>query len=202
VIASIVLVIFIQNLLIAYMGQVSFFLLISYELVKRIYFLLIFLFCFFSGMHEKANIEGRQILLRHRARYIADYEALHHIHFWQHELEPKQIYYFGYLKNFEDWFKIIKDDQNAIYEGFEEKSISSRHTFKDYDKFSILEHLYDDDNESKIEKIKNMKNDGNINFEYLIELFREFKDQESDEIEKMKSEVNIKIENLIKKLNN
>ncbi|EXX69399.1 hypothetical protein RirG_096520 [Rhizophagus irregularis DAOM 197198w] len=74
-IASIVLVVVLQNMLIAFM----------------------------SGVYENAETKGRQTLLRHQANHIADYEALHHIHFWGHERDPKYIYYFGHSKNFEDW---------------------------------------------------------------------------------------------------
>jgi hypothetical protein len=148
-------------------------------------------------MHDKANIEGRQTLLRHRARYIADYEALHQIHFWQPESEPKYIHYFGHLKDIEDWFKKIKDDQGAIYESFEEKSTSIRYTFKDYDKSSILS--YDHSSiviEDEIEKIKNLKNDvSDINFDHLIE---KFKDQKN-EIECIKDKIHTNINRLIGK---
>ncbi|GBC09477.1 hypothetical protein RclHR1_00890013 [Rhizophagus clarus] len=83
--------------------------------------------------------KGRQTLLRHRANHIADYEALYHIHFRNHEPEPKHIYYFGQSKTLEDWYNNRKNDQGAIYKGFEEKSTFTKRYFreKSYDKASI-----------------------------------------------------------------
>ncbi|PKY30080.1 hypothetical protein RhiirB3_485423 [Rhizophagus irregularis] len=101
-IASIFLVIILQNMLIAFMG----------------------------GVYEIAQTKGRQTLLRHRANHIADYEALHHIHFRNHKPEPKHIYYFGQSKTLEDWYNNRKDDQDATYKGFEEKSTFTKHDFK------------------------------------------------------------------------
>ncbi|UZO23198.1 uncharacterized protein OCT59_015542 [Rhizophagus irregularis] len=100
-IASIFLVIILQNMLIAFMG----------------------------GVYEIAQTKGRQTLLRHRANHIADYEALHHIHFRNHEPEPKHIYYFGQSKTLEDWYNNRKED-DAIYKDFEEKSTFTKHDFK------------------------------------------------------------------------
>jgi len=90
-------------------------------------------------VYEEAATKGRQALLRYRANQIADYEALHHIHFRQQEPEPRNIYYIGQSKNFVEWYKSRKNDQGAIYKDFEEKSIFIKHAFKvtDYDKFSI-----------------------------------------------------------------
>ncbi|PKK73779.1 hypothetical protein RhiirC2_709382 [Rhizophagus irregularis] len=86
-IGSIVLVIVLQNMLIAFM----------------------------SGVYEDAATKSRQTLLRHQANHIANYEALHHIHFWNPEPEPKHIYYFGQSKSLEEWSDTRKDDQGAIY---------------------------------------------------------------------------------------
>ncbi|PKB96310.1 hypothetical protein RhiirA5_435045, partial [Rhizophagus irregularis] len=75
VIASVLFVTILQNMFIALMG----------------------------GVYERAANKGRQALLRFRAKQIADYEALHHIHIWPHEPDPKYIYYIGKSKNFEEW---------------------------------------------------------------------------------------------------
>ena len=93
----------------------------------------------FSGVYARAETKGRQTLLRHRANQIADYEALHHIHFWEIEPDPKYIYYVGQSKNFEGWYDIRKGDQGEIYKEFEEKSTFTKPIFKDanYDHVSI-----------------------------------------------------------------
>ncbi|GBB88710.1 hypothetical protein RclHR1_15290001 [Rhizophagus clarus] len=109
IIASILFVTILQNMFIALMG----------------------------GVYERAANKGRQALLRFRARQIADYEALHHIHFWPHEPDPKYIYYVGKSKNFEEWSK--KTEQCVIYKDFEEKSTYIKYNFQkaDYDDYSI-----------------------------------------------------------------
>ncbi|RIA86147.1 hypothetical protein C1645_807927 [Glomus cerebriforme] len=121
-IASIFIVLVLQNMLIAFMG----------------------------GVYERAETKGRQALLRFRANQIVDYEALHHIHFWPPEPEPKYIYYIGQSKNFQEWYHKRKDDQGEIYKDFEEKSTIAQHTFKDvdYDDDSIWK--FDNDNSSNI----------------------------------------------------
>ncbi|RGB41646.1 hypothetical protein C1646_751942 [Rhizophagus diaphanus] len=126
------------------------------------------LIAFMSGVYEEAKIKGRQTLLRHRAIIIADYEALHHIHYWNHEPDPKHIYYFGQSKTIEEWYDSRKHDRGAIYKGFEEKSTFTKYIFKErnYDKHSIL--VYEDNIESEIEKIIIMKNDLNDKIEHLI----------------------------------
>ncbi|CAG8584837.1 21565_t:CDS:10 [Rhizophagus irregularis] len=90
-----------------------------------------------SGVYERAANKGRQALLRFRARQIADYEALHHIHIWPREPDPKYIYYIGKSKNFEEWSN--KREQCVIYKDFEEKSTYIKHNFQetDYDGNSI-----------------------------------------------------------------
>jgi hypothetical protein len=90
-------------------------------------------------VYATAQTKGRQTLLRHRANHIADYEALQHIHFRNHEPESKHIYYFGQSKTLEDWYNNRKDDQDAIYKGFEEKSTFTKRDFKEksLDKASI-----------------------------------------------------------------
>ncbi|CAB5360282.1 unnamed protein product [Rhizophagus irregularis] len=133
------------------------------------------LIAFMSGVYEEAKIKGRQTLLRHRAIIIADYEALHHIHYWNHEPDPKHIYYFGQSKTIEEWYDSRKHDRGAIYKGFEEKSTFTKYIFKErnYDKHSIW--VYEDNIESEIEKIKIMKNDLNDKIENLITKLNEKK---------------------------
>jgi hypothetical protein len=128
---------------------------------------------FFSGVYATTEIKGRQTLLRTRANHIVDYEALHHIHFWSPDPEPKHIYYFGQSKTLEEWYKTRKDDQGAIYKDFEEKSTFTRRVFKerDYDKFSIWS-LYDDI-KMEIENIKSKKNELN----YLIKKLKDRKNE-------------------------
>ncbi|GES84549.1 hypothetical protein GLOIN_2v1769896 [Rhizophagus clarus] len=141
VVASLFLVIILQNMLIAFMG----------------------------GVYEKAETNGRQALLRSRARNIADYEALHHIHFWHVDPEPEYIYYIGQSKNFEEWYEMRKDDQKSIYEGFEHKSTFMRKIFKrtSYDKFSIWD--YDHiKSKSMIEEIEDMRYEMNLIVEKLL----------------------------------
>ncbi|RIA84913.1 hypothetical protein C1645_858515 [Glomus cerebriforme] len=165
-IASIFLVVILQNMLIAFM----------------------------SGVYERAETKGRQTLLRYRANYIADYEALHHIHFWRPEPEPKHIYYFGQSKNFEEWYKSRKYDRGAIYKDFEEKSTFTRRIFKqeDYDKVSVWKY---DDNikaniKAEVQKIKIMKNDMNNSIEYLIKKLNDLKNEEN------KNDIDKKIEEI------
>ncbi|GBC10383.1 hypothetical protein RclHR1_09590006 [Rhizophagus clarus] len=112
IIASVLFVTILQNMFIAFMG----------------------------GVYERAANKGRQALLRFRARQIADYEALHHIHLGPHEPDPKYIYYVGKSKNFEEWSK--KTEQCVIYKDFEEKSTYIKHNFQkaNYDDNSIWEY--------------------------------------------------------------
>ncbi|RIA86143.1 hypothetical protein C1645_829709 [Glomus cerebriforme] len=173
-IASVLLVTILQNLLIAFMG----------------------------GVYEEAATKGRQALLRFRANQIANYEALHHIHFWPHEPDPKYIYYIGQSKNFEEWYKNRKNDQGVIYKDFEEKSTFTRNIFKesDYDKFSIWK--YEEDTKVEIEKIKNMKNVVNVTIEYLINNLKQQKhvSEKIDNIEAIEKEINYNIESIEKKI--
>ncbi|CAB4410857.1 unnamed protein product [Rhizophagus irregularis] len=146
------------------------------------------LIAFMSGVYEEAKIKGRQTLLRHRAIIIADYEALHHIHYWKHEPDPKHIYYFGQSKTIEEWYDSRKHDRGAIYKGFEEKSTFTKYIFKErnYDKRSIW--VYEDNIESEIEEIKIMKNDLNDKIENLITKLNE-KKKNNDEINIGKLEI-------------
>src|SRR5688572_21650180 len=99
------------------------------------------LFCFiFSGVYERAEARGNQALLKFRASYIADREALYPIHFWKPEPEPKYIYYIGQPKNYETWYKDVKEiGQDPIYKDLEDKTTFTKHDFKiaDYDHVSI-----------------------------------------------------------------
>jgi len=154
---------------------------------------------YISGVYVRAETEGRQTLLRHRASMIADYEALHHIHFWKHEREPKYIYYFGESKTLEEWYHRRKHDQGAIYKDFEEKATFTKRTFKerDYDKHSILR--YNDDNiEMRIKIIKNINNEVNENVDYLI---KKLEDKNLiKEIEDVKIDLKANVEKLHNKL--
>ena len=64
---------------------------------------------------------------------------MHHIHFWDQELEPKHIYYIGQSKHFEEWYNKRKNNQDTIYKDFEERSTSIKFNYKktSYDAFSI-----------------------------------------------------------------
>ena len=81
-------------------------------------------------------------MLRYQATRIADYEALYHIYLWEHESEPRYIYYIGQSKQFEKWYNNVEKD--PIYKEIEEKSTFTEHVFKevDYDRVSIWK--YDD----------------------------------------------------------
>ncbi|PKY45737.1 hypothetical protein RhiirA4_542826 [Rhizophagus irregularis] len=149
-IASILLVIILQNMLIAFMG----------------------------GVYEKAATKGRQALLRFRANQIANYEALYPIHFPPIERDPKYIYYVGQSKTFETWYEDRKDDC-AIFKDFEKKSTFEEFVFneKNYDKFSIWD--YDVDIESEIEKFKTMKNSLNDNIEKMIKNLEDRKNNDN-----------------------
>ncbi|PKY26532.1 hypothetical protein RhiirB3_513703 [Rhizophagus irregularis] len=119
-IASIFLVIVLQNMLIAYM----------------------------SNAYEDVTARSRQILLRLQVGFIKDYVALQHLHFSEPEPEPKHIYYSSQADYFEEWYNTKSDnDKGPIYKSFEINStltLSSIFIKKDYDKYSIL--AYDDNN--------------------------------------------------------
>jgi hypothetical protein len=148
-------------------------------------------------VYEKAEANGRQTLLRNRANHIADYEALHHIHFWNSEPEPKLIYYFGQAKYLEEWYDTKKDDdKSAIYEGFEEISIFTNSVYKeiDYDKYSIFQYFNDD---VRI-VFENFSSDVNNNIKNLIQ---SFKDRNSIEnIEKIEHMLEIEVKEFKHKL--
>ncbi|GES84536.1 hypothetical protein GLOIN_2v1769895 [Rhizophagus clarus] len=152
--------------------------------------LLNMLIAFMSGVYEQAETKGRQTLLRRRANHIADYEALHHIYFWNPEPEPQYIYYFGQSKTFEEWYDIRKHDQGAIYKDFEEKSTFTKRIFEKrcYDNYSIL--VYDVSFKSEIDEIINLKNELNYKIERLA---NEFRDSNDDEIKKKIENFNTRI---------
>jgi hypothetical protein len=156
--------------------------------------ILLFTHLFFSGVYEKAETKGRQTLLRRRANHIADYEALHHIHFWEKENDPKYIYYFGQSKTFEEWNKSKKDDQGAIYKELEEKSTFTKRNFekRDYDDHSIWKYNIA---ESEIEGNETMKNNWKVNIENLSKKINQ-KERNDDEINK----INKKIDELIEEI--
>ncbi|RGB24235.1 hypothetical protein C1646_773379 [Rhizophagus diaphanus] len=173
----------------------------AYTLIASIFLVIVLqntLIAFMSGVYEKAEANGRQTLLRNRANHIADYEALHHIHFQNPEPEPNHIYYFGQAKYFEEWYNARKDDdKSAIYEGFEEISIFIKHVYKemDYDKFSIFKYFNDDDINISIVKFKKMSIDMSDNVD---DLFKRFVDEKS--IQRIKSSVKNEVKRLQYKL--
>ena len=153
-------------------------------------------------MYEKAEIKGRQSLLRDRANLIADYEALDHIHFWNPEPEPKYIYYFGQSKNFEEWYETRKDNKGAIYKDFEEKStftrrISIEKYYYKYDEFSILQ--YEDNIKSEIDKINITKDDLKDEVENLSKKLNDPKNKKiknDNKINKKIEEMNVEIKKI------
>lgn len=153
-------------------------------------------------MYENAATKSRQTLLRYQANFIADYEALHHIHFWNHEPEPNNIYYFGQSKTLEEWSDTREGDQGAIYKGFEEKTTFTKRIFKeeDYDKSSILK--YDDNIKTRIKNFINIGKDMSDNIEHLIEKFKVSKNSNEiiNEVEDMKIDLKAKVEKLYHKL--
>ena len=162
----------------------------------------------FSGVYTTAETKGRQTLLRQRAILIADYEALHHIHFWNHEPEPKHIYYFGQSKHFEEWYNKRKDDQGAIYEEFEEKRTFTKHTFKesDYDESSIWvnnndDNNIDDDDKNMKTSVKNFKSKSNEVSDNVEDLIKRIKEIEKiEEIEDVKIDLKVEVKKLQLKL--
>ncbi|RGB26521.1 hypothetical protein C1646_770335 [Rhizophagus diaphanus] len=123
-----------------------------YTFIASVFLVLVLqnmLIAFMSGVYEDVTAKSRQILLKHQANFIAEYEALRHIHFTNPEPETKYIYYLGQPKNFQEWYQKRKDDQGVIYKDFEEKSTDTIQTYKDvnYDVVSIWN--LDDDNSSK-----------------------------------------------------
>jgi hypothetical protein len=123
---------------------------------------------------------------------------------WEPEPEPKNIYYFGQSKNFEEWCK-TRIDQGTIYKEFEEKSTFTKHIFKerDYDKSSIWKYDDDDDNIIiEIEKIINIKNDLNNNIDYLIKKFDDLKNDNNNNNNEIDEEEIIKINKKIEKFEN
>ncbi|CAI2171922.1 12733_t:CDS:10 [Funneliformis geosporum] len=187
-IASIMLVTILQNILIAIMG----------------------------GVYGEAATKGRQALLRFRANQIADYEALHHLHFQHQEPEPKYIYYIGQAKNFEEWYKSRKGDRGQIYKEFEEKSTFTRYNFKEssIDEVSIWKfddkHKNDKKKEKKAEKILKSAKSTDIEEELskgkhsaqgTIGKNDEVIDKEIQEIEQLRHDMNSLVDKLIGKLN-
>ncbi|PKC54360.1 hypothetical protein RhiirA1_507095 [Rhizophagus irregularis] len=171
-IASIFLVIILQNILIAFM----------------------------NGVYVTAGTKGKQKLLRYQANYIATFEALH-VHFSDSELEcePKRIYYFSQAKNFEEWYNTKKGEQGVIYKEFEEASmfmINSIYKEIDYDKYSIL--TYNDNIKMIIKDFINLGNNVNVNTEDLIK--RVIDKNSIDEIEGIE-DIKVDLETKVRKLN-
>ncbi|CAB4474212.1 unnamed protein product [Rhizophagus irregularis] len=137
VIASIFLVIVLQNMVIAYM----------------------------SNVYEDVIAKSRQILLRLQANFISDYEALQHFHFSKPGPEPKHIYYFSQADYFEKWYNTRSDnDKGPIYKSFEINStltLSSNFIVNDYDKYSFL--TYNDNIKIVVEDFIKSVNDNTEN---------------------------------------
>ncbi|RGB38581.1 hypothetical protein C1646_812538 [Rhizophagus diaphanus] len=136
-IASIFLVIVLQNMVIAYM----------------------------SNVYEDVIAKSSQILLRLQANFISDYEALQHFHFSKPGPEPKHIYYFSQADYFEKWYNTMSDnDKGPIYKSFEINSsltLSSIIIENDYDKYSLL--TYNDNIKIVVEDFIKSVNDNTEN---------------------------------------
>ncbi|PKK61033.1 hypothetical protein RhiirC2_718703 [Rhizophagus irregularis] len=169
-IASIFLVIILQNILIAFM----------------------------NGVYTTAETKGKQKLLRYQANYIATFEALH-IHFSgpEPEHQPKHIYYFSLAKNFEEWYDTRKGEQGAIYKDYEEEESSiftTSNIFKerDYDEYSFL--TYNDNIKTIVEDFINSVDDNTKN------LSKRATDKNSiEEIDDVKDDLKRILEKLKKK---
>ena len=157
-----------------------------------IYFVF-YLFIYISEVFGNVETKSRQTLLRYKAIKIADYEALHHIHFWKHEPEPTYVCYIGQSKHFEEWYKNIK--KCPIYKDLEEKSTFTKHVFKiaDYDDVSIWKYKELDDIGKEIRDAEKMKKD----FDDQIEGLR----KKLSNIQEGKPKIDVQIEELRKKLN-
>jgi DNA polymerase II small subunit/DNA polymerase delta subunit B len=130
-------------------------------------------------------------LLRYKANKIADYEALHHIH-WQNRPDPKYIYYIGHSKNFEEWYNNVKKDgQSVIYEELEKKS-TKYIIKKDYDHVSIWKYNIGIEAINKqIQEAEKMKKDFDNRIKELHEKLNSIHDSE-----KTKKELREKLKNL------
>ncbi|CAG8610120.1 uncharacterized protein OCT59_013342 [Rhizophagus irregularis] len=160
------------------------------------------LIAFMSGAYEKAEANDKQTLLRNRANYIADYEALYHINFRNPEPELNYICYFCQAKYFEEWYNTRNvDDKSAIYEGFEEISIFTRRIYKemDYDIFSILKY-WNNKTIKIIEVFKNVSNDFSDNIEYLKRNEGKSSTNEFEEIYEVKNTLEIEVKKFQLKL--
>jgi hypothetical protein len=117
----------------------------KYNLFNILFYLIAYLF---SGVYEDVTAKSRQILLKQQANFIAEYEALHHIHFSNPESETNYIYHIGQPKNFREWLFNRKGYQGEIYKDFEVKPTNTTQAFidVDYDGTSIWN--FDDDNSS------------------------------------------------------
>ncbi|GBB90270.1 hypothetical protein RclHR1_17170001 [Rhizophagus clarus] len=159
--------------------------------------LLNMLIAFMGGVYENAETKGRQTLLRHKANHIADYEALYHTHFRDPDPEPIHIYYFGQSKTFEEWYTLRKNDQGAIFKGFEEKTTFTKRIFKErnFDRSSIWK--FDVKVDMELKKIKKMKNDLNFSIEHLSRILNQ-KEKDDEIKEKIQKIENIEIKKLLK----
>ncbi|CAB4429799.1 unnamed protein product [Rhizophagus irregularis] len=145
-IASIFLVIVLQNMLIAFMSD-------EYEAVKE---------------------KSRQILLKYKANRIADYEALNHVHLFSNpESQPKYIFYHGLPESYEKWYNIRKDDsKSVIYDNTKEFNFE-KFKISDYDQYSIWK--YNNYSNIIRMSTENFKNNFSNKIETLIEKFKDEK---------------------------
>ncbi|CAB4375971.1 unnamed protein product [Rhizophagus irregularis] len=87
----------------------------------------------------------RQILLKHKANRVADYEALYHFNIFSNDIKAKLkfIYYIGQPENYEEWNNIRKaNDKCTIYKDLVVEHISTKFIFEErnYDHHSIWEY--------------------------------------------------------------
>ncbi|PKK80177.1 hypothetical protein RhiirC2_704442 [Rhizophagus irregularis] len=145
-IASIFLVIVLQNMLIAFMSD-------EYEAVKE---------------------KSRQILLKYKANRIADYEALNHVHLFSNpESQPKYIFYHGLPESYEKWYNIRKDDsKSVIYDNTKEFDFE-KFKISDYDQYSIWK--YNNYSNIIRISTENFKNNFSNKIETLIKKFKDEK---------------------------
>ncbi|CAG8460788.1 5186_t:CDS:2 [Rhizophagus irregularis] len=145
-IASIFLVIVLQNMLIAFMSD-------EYEAVKE---------------------KSRQILLKYKANRIADYEALNHVHLFSNpESQPKYIFYHGLPESYEKWYNIRKDDsKSVIYDNTKEFDFE-KFKISDYDQYSIWK--YNNYSNIIRMSTENFKNNFSNKIETLIKKFKDEK---------------------------
>ncbi|CAB4443389.1 unnamed protein product [Rhizophagus irregularis] len=103
------------------------------------------LIAFMSDEYKDVKDKSRQILLKHKANRVADYEALYHFNIFSNDIKakPKFIYYIGQPENYEEWNNIRKaNDKCTIYKDLVVEHISTKFIFgeRNYDHRSIWEY--------------------------------------------------------------